>query len=100
MPDSQTPAPSSQPDHAMDRIRAQRWRTRAQRELPSARLEPGAGPWISVSECMPQVVHFHADEQTAQRAVDQINDSGCGGKGCQGRASLALVAAHWSMPLD
>lgn len=88
------------PVSAMVRITGiAKWRRLARLELPHARLESGSGPWISVSECSPQVARFHPDEQSAQRAVAWLDSTGCGGRGCQGSHSTGLVAMHWSMPL-
>ena len=85
---------------ALLRIRnLSRWRHRARLELPAAQLGPGSGPFVSVSECAPQTAYFHSTEEAAQRAVRRLDETGCGGKGCQGRHSTGLVAMHWTMPL-
>jgi hypothetical protein len=71
----------------------------ARREFPDADIR-GLGFYASVSECGGQVVHLHATQEQADRAVDRIDDSGCGGHGCQGRHSSSPVAMHWAVPLD
>ncbi len=95
MTNAQPPASAS----AMVRIRGiAKWRKAARAELPHARLEPGSGPWISVAECSPQTVHFHPDEPSAMRAVRWLDETGCGGKGCQPTSSTGL-ANHYLVRL-
>ncbi len=89
-------APAAQAPSAVPS--APNWRRLARLHLPKARLGPGSGPWLSISECLPQVVHFHPTEQAANRSVEWLDSTGCGGDGCR-PAGPSGLAAHWTMPL-
>lgn len=95
------PRPVSQPQpSAVARIgQIARWRRAARHHLPKAHLEPGSGPWVSISECGHQLVRFHPDEPSAQRAVVWLDQTRCGGRGCRAAGPTGL-ASHWTLPLE
>ncbi len=76
------------------------WRNMAKRELPRTELVGTPGPWVSVSECPPRQAFYHPDEQSANRGVKRLDDSGCGGRGCRGSHAEGQPAQHWMMPLE
>ncbi len=66
---------------------------------PSGAAPRSAGARLGpVDQRGPQTVHFHPDEPSAMRAVRWLDETGCGGKGCQPTSSTGL-ANHYLVRL-